>query len=240
MRLVIQSSTGTICVRCNVKSKKCWSREDGMVCLSCTSNPTLIIQTSPLHTASTVLVNGLYGMIPEISNMKVVYYQDCWDGNQIDEETWEMSLSLNTPNDFKNILVVKSHHTRLDYYLGKYGNSYDIYFVSSERKEKCSPEYMMPEKYRNYDNLIIFDYEEINESENHTVEDIISGMYDKLKPVITNVEFDKNGGVERIRGMNKRYEEIKDMPFDYEDEFYRIHGSHRNRNHHTPSDPYWK
>ena len=68
-----------LCVRCKIPTTKMWSREDGMVCLSCTNNKTLIIQTSPLHTASTVLVNGLYGMFPETSNMNVTYYEDCAD-----------------------------------------------------------------------------------------------------------------------------------------------------------------
>ena len=204
------------------------------------TKPTLIIQTSPLHTASTVLVNGLYGMIPELSEMNVVYYADCWDENQYDEETFEDYLVLESSNAFEDIVVVKSHHTRLSYYMGKYGDYYNVFFVSSERKEKGSPEYLFPDKYRNLDNLILFDYEEINERETYTVEDIVSCMYEKLNQTIPNIEFDIAGGVARIEGMNARYEEIKEMPFEYVDEFYRIHGSHRNRTHHIPTNPYWK
>ena len=33
---------------------------------------TLIIQTSPHHTASTLLVNAMYGLIPELSNKKII------------------------------------------------------------------------------------------------------------------------------------------------------------------------
>jgi hypothetical protein len=29
--------------------------------------------------------------------------------------------------------------------------------------------------------------------------------------------------------MNKKYEEIKNKPFNYSDGFFQIHGSHRNR-----------
>jgi len=228
-----------LCVRCKSPTTKIWSREDGMVCLSCTNNKTLIIQTSPLHTASTVLVNGLYGMFPETSNMNVTYYEDCADELYSDEETLEDFLRLKTPYPFGDVLIIKSHHTRLDYYLGKYGDSYDIYFVSSERKEKESPEYMMPQKYRDYSNLILFDYEEINETSSYSVENIVDGMVHKLSQTIPYLNFNTQGAVERIKNMNARYEEIKDMPFDYKDDLYAIHGSHRNRNHHTPSNPYW-
>lgn len=35
--------------------------------------------------------------------------------------------------------------------------------------------------------------------------------------------------ITRINNMNKLYEEIKIKPFSYCDEFYGIHGHHRNR-----------
>ena len=97
----------------------------------------------------------------------------------------------------------------------------------------------MPQKYRDYSNLIIFDYEEINETPTYTVENIVDGMVHKLSKTIPHIKFNTQGAVERIKNMNARYEEIKDMPFDYKDDLYAIHGSHRNRNHHTPSNPYW-
>jgi hypothetical protein len=37
---------------------------------------TLIIQTSPYHTASTFLVNAIYGLIPELVNTKII---GIWD-----------------------------------------------------------------------------------------------------------------------------------------------------------------
>ena len=39
---------------------------------------TLIIQTSPYHTASTFLVNAIYGLIPELSNKKII---GIWNNN---------------------------------------------------------------------------------------------------------------------------------------------------------------
>ena len=67
----------------------------------------------------------------------------------------------------------------------------------------------------------------------------MDGMVHKLSQTIPYLNFNTQGAVERIKNMNARYEEIKDMPFDYKDDLYAIHGSHRNRNHHTPSNPYW-
>lgn len=231
---------GIHCARCKNQVTKVWSREDGLVCFSCTGNKTLIIQTSPLHTASTVLANGLYGMFSETANMNVTYYEDCSDEHYVDEETLEELVRLKTPHLFGDVLIIKSHHTRLNYYMGKYGDSYDVYFVSSERKEKKSADYMMPDKYRDYSNVVIFDYEEINETASQSVEMIVEDMENKLSNLIPYLNFDKQGAVERIKRMNARYEEIKEMPFDYKDELYAIHGSHRNRNHHTPSNPYWQ
>jgi len=169
---------------------------------------TLIIQTSPIHTASTVLVNALYGMIPEISHMNAIGVWDCSDEYHCDEDTFEDYIALNTPNDFEEIVVLKSHNTYLDYYMIKYSYHYDIYFVSSERKAKDVAGYMFPEEYRNYENLILFDYEEINETEDYSIEDIVNCMYDKLSQTIPNINFSKSGGVDRIRGMNKSYQEI--------------------------------
>ena len=176
---------------------------------------TLIIQTSPIHTASTVLVNALYGMIPELSNMNAIGTWDCWDIHELNGDTFEESIKLKTPNDFQNIIVLKSHDVFLDYFMNKYSESYNIYFISSERREKNSPDYMIPDKYRNYDNLVIFDFEELNATTDYDVEDIGDCIYNKVSSLIKEIEFDKIGGVKRIRDMNKKYQEIKDMPFDY-------------------------
>ena len=45
----------------------------------------------------------------------------------------------------------------------------------------------------------------------------------------------KKNGIARIRDMNRRYEEIKSKPFLYLDEFYHLHGHHRNRDDTTSS-----
>ena len=77
----------------------------------------LIIQTSPMHTASTLLSNALYGIIPELFDKKVI---GIWD-NKFESY-------------FKQIIVVKCHETNIDKLINEYGSKYKLAFVCSERK----------------------------------------------------------------------------------------------------------
>ena len=62
-------------------------------------------------------------------------------------------------------------------------------------------------------------------------ESLLVDLYAKLKNLLpSDVKLDKESAINRINKMNLRYEEIKDKGFDYVDEFYGLHGSHRNRN----------
>ena len=54
-------------------------------------------------------------------------------------------------------------------------------------------------------------------------------VYNKVKNVLSDVELDKTKCLERIKLMNIRYEEIKNKSFSWVDDFFEIHGSHRNR-----------
>ena len=77
---------------------------------------TLIIQTSPLHTASTFLVNAIYGIIPELFDKRIIF-------NNVNESL------------FKNIIAVKSHNINIDELINKYQKKYNLYFICSERRE---------------------------------------------------------------------------------------------------------
>lgn len=173
---------------------------------------TLILQCSPFHTASTLLINAIYGLIPELSNKRI--YGE-WNGN----------VNQNVGNNFDDIIVIKSHNIEIDDLIIRYGNDYNLYFVCSQRKEH---KYMIDDKYTNYKNIIIFDYEELNETSNNTVPYIVTNIYNKIRKVIP-ITFDLESGIHRIHSMNNRYKEIKDKPFSFIDNFYMIHGSHRNR-----------
>lgn len=169
----------------------------------------LIIQTSPYRTGSTFLVNALYGLISECSNKKIIGIW-CKDFEKF----------------FKNIIIVKNHNTNIDKLIKKY-NNYKVVFICSERQEINA---LIDPKYKTYDNTVVFSFEELNETKNNSIEEIIDNIYIKVKKVLPeDIQLDKTKCIERINNMNKRYEEIKHKSFKYIDPFFEIHGSHRNR-----------
>ena len=167
----------------------------------------LIIQTSPMCTASTLLVNALYGLIPELSDSHINFSN--FNENELN----------------KNIIVIKSHNLNIDEFIEKYKDNFEIYFICSERKEY---NLLIDEKYKLYDNVIVFSFEELNETEDNTIPNIINNIYTKIKDVV-NIDLNIESGIDRINRMNTCYNEIKDKQFDYIDYYYHIHGSHRNR-----------
>jgi len=103
----------------------------------------LIIQSSPKHTASTLLVNAIYGLIPELFDKKIIT-------TRIDNfETY-----------FENIIVIKNHNTNIDDLIHKYNQKYKLVFICSERQEMG---YVIDEKYKTYNNVVIFDFSELEQ-----------------------------------------------------------------------------
>lgn len=168
----------------------------------------LVIQTSPEHTASTFLVNSIYGLIPELFDKRII---GIWTP---DFEEY-----------FKDIIVIKNHNINIDELIDIY-NEYKLVFICSERKNM---NYLIDEKYKTYNNVIVFDFDEINETSDNKLIDIVDNIYNKIKNILPNIELDKTKCIQRINEMNIRYEEIKNEPFTYIDDFFEIHGSHRNR-----------
>ena len=168
----------------------------------------LIIQTSPMDTASTFLVNAIYGLIPELYEKKII---GIWDGN--------------FENYFENIIAVKSHDINIDKLINKYQEQYKVVFICSERKNK---NYLIDEKYKSYDNVIVFDFDELNETIDNTIIEIVNNIFNKVTNLLDTINLDKTKCIERIKLMNIRYEEIKNEPFTYTDNFFEIHGSHRD------------
>lgn len=166
----------------------------------------LIIQTSPMHTASTFLVNALYGLIPELNDKKII---GIWDQNF---------------DCFNDIIVIKNHDIDIDNLILKYDN-YELYFICSERKERNM---LIDKKYKLYNNVCVFDFNELNENKENTLPKIIENIYNKINNML-NVKLDIESGINRINRMNERYAKIKHLSFDYIDDFFEIHGSHRNR-----------
>lgn len=185
------------------------------LCLICSNNTITenynskkikIIQASPPHTASTVLVNYLHGYLtPE----EPIHWED------------------------DSYLIMKTHNVNIDKLIKKYSD-YKCYFVVSERndsKEKA----MINQKYKKYDNVLIINYDEIKDTTNNDMLNNITNnlfaKFQKFIPINTsaNKEEIKKNMSERIKNMNKKYEEIKNKPFSYHDKFYHIHGHHKNR-----------
>jgi len=173
---------------------------------------TIIFQTSPPHTASTVLVNILYGLIPYLKD-KPVFFMD---------PDKEFDFESIIDND---ITVIKTHITDIDRLILKYGDNYNLYFISSVRKDR---NLLLNKKYKKYNNVIVFSFNELNETDDNTIYDIVNRVHDRIK-VIFNTELNIENAVNRIISMNHLYETIKENDFKFYDEFYHIHGSHRNR-----------
>jgi len=180
---------------------------------------TLIIQTSPYHTASTLLVNALYGLIPELSNKKII---GDWMNNYGD---WIKNYDKILEENFNDIIVIKSHHRNIDELTAKYKDKYKLFFICSQR---IKMNLLIDKKYNFYNNVIIFNYIELNETKNYCVSKIIQNIYDRINNKL-NIELNIESGINRVIQMNNRYKEIKNYPFKYVDPFFQIHGSHRNR-----------
>jgi len=177
----------------------------------------LIFQTSPNHTASTVLVNLLYGLINPLRDKKI---RADWD----DETEWQALLNTT------NILVLKSHHTNIDELIAKYQHlNCRLFFIASERYAKGI--FFEDQKYKRYRNCLFFDFHELNETASWTLENIVDKVLQKLRnhPLLQSLVLSKEDAMARLTKMNQRYNLLQHFPYEFIDEFYELHGSHRDR-----------
>jgi hypothetical protein len=159
-----------------------------------------VICASPPRTASTVLNNCILGLIRP--NHPVVVLND---------ET------------IKENFVTVTHDIDIDAITEKYSDEYELHFFCSERKELNK---FIDLKYHSYKNVSVIQFEDLNETEDNSVENIVSNV---LSMFNYKIEFDVKAATNRIKNMNEFYETIKDLDFSYYDGFYHLHGSHRNR-----------
>lgn len=182
----------------------------------------LIIQYSPPHTASTILTNILYGLIEELHDKPVAYFNE----KDIKNEDKVGKLF-----EKRNVNVIKMHCSEImtiDKIISLYDNEYDTYFFCSERKKE---DLFIDAKYKNknkYKNVFVFTYEQLNEKQNK-IDSVISLIYNNIYHNINYISLNIDNAIDRIKNMDMRYEQIKHLPFSYVDEFYHIHGSHKNR-----------
>lgn len=170
--------------------------------------PIRIIQLSPRCTGSTVLVNMLYGYLqPE----KPVVFSFVHDLQKM-----------------KRNQILKTHDLNIDQWMRLYSKVYKLYFVCSNRGILH-----IDPKYHSYNNVLIFDYPELLETEENTLEMIIENGYRKLStflPAKLSEHLNQVTALTRIQKMNQRYKEIKNKSFTgYVDDFYQLHGHHKNR-----------
>tara|TARA_Y100000589_G_C27102203_1_gene608555 strand:- start:491 stop:1036 length:546 start_codon:yes stop_codon:yes gene_type:complete len=172
-----------------------------------------IIQSSPTHTGSTLLVNLLHGFI--IPKRKI-----------------------NIKFDFNNFLITKTHNTNIDQLIDIY-KDYKLYFIVSERNDNKVKK-LIKNKYRKYDNVLIINFKDINENNENSLENIINLTFNRFFKFIPKKMHQKKSDseikkdmLERIQDMNRIYEKIKNKPFSYCNKFYHIHGNHRDRNYNS-------
>jgi hypothetical protein len=172
---------------------------------------TLIIQSSFPRTASTVLVNAVYGMIPTLFSKPVLFA--------------DFRSPLRLPVD-QDILVLKTHETNLEQIMERFADKYKVYFVCSERRKQQK---LFNTTHKNYSNAVFFDFDELNETPENSVHRIVATVYDKLQSLLVGIRLDESLAYRRLEAMNRIYAQIKHMPFDYTDPYFNIHGSHRSR-----------
>lgn len=169
-----------------------------------------IIQSSPMHTASTVLINLIHGLLEPESAVEIGRIGG-----------WS-----------KEKLIIKTHETNIDAIMQEL-KEYDLYFIMSERNDGRELR-LINEKFKTYKNLLIFDYSELLETKDKSLKEICENAQTKLinflpQSVLQEAKGDYEQMYKRIQDMNNLYKKIKNKPFTYYDPFYHLHGSHRNR-----------
>lgn len=178
------------------------------------NKPCKIIQTSPQHTGSTVLVNLIHGFLLPREGVKYLSH---------------LATATERNEYINKYFIIKTHDIRIDNFIKDFKNC-NMYFIVSLRDNYDR----IDSKYQKYDNVLIIDYSEINETEENSLKNIVNVVFNKLKTFLPNDILPKKNDTEiknsmfdRIASMNKTYEEIRHKSFEYHDKFYHIHGNHR-------------
>ena len=196
----------------------------------------LIFQNSPTRTASTLLVNALYGLIPELYDKHVFFHtMDHFHAECTREGSIKPGSDFNyckdcipsTLNEYDgNIIIIKTHNINIDQLYDLYSNNYKVVFICSERK---TMQLCIDPKYKSYSNVLTFDFNELNETANNTLVEIADNIYSKVKILLSEIELDKTKCLNRIKLMNSKYSEIRKKKFSYIDPYFHLHGSHCHR-----------
>ena len=170
---------------------------------------------SPPRTASTLLVNVVHGLYDPFSPV----------------------IAEDSPPKVETN-IIKTHNCSYRAWTKNYPE-HKLYFVCSERREI---EALIP--YKNnicidnefvlHDNVVVFRYDELLYARRPLLvqrverRDVVHKIAKKLESVIP-IPQNIDAAVARASDMDDRCAEIADKPFSFYDEYYHIHGSHRER-----------
>ncbi len=163
-----------------------------------------ILQASYPRSGSTLLVNLLHGALCS-----------------------EEQVHFTNDNQLSAFLITKTHNMDIDFWIKSYAQ-YELYFIVSEREIK------LDQKFHKYKNVLIFRYDDLL-IESHSLRMVCEFVLGKIKSLLPAEVFPIADSTmienmeARINNMNILYEKIKNEPFTCYDEFYHIHGHHRNR-----------
>ena len=184
-----------------------------------------IYQLSQPRTGSTLLLNILYGLLYPLdepcSNYKIIKSHNFGVENIIDACVNKKGETLR-------------YHLKHDDVREMVKNEKN-YIICSQRTEDKDQPVLHPSTGPGYGwvtnpNVIIIDYENLLETESNSVADIVNHVANKLKNTLPkDIEINVENGIKRIENMNEFYKTIKHLPFSYVENFYFLHGHHRNR-----------
>ena len=170
-----------------------------------------IIQSSPPHTSSTLLLNLIHGII---SPQEEIH----WDTHSL----------------IKKFLITKTHNTNIEFWEKTYPQ-YKLLFIMSERNDSKVKK-MIDSKYRQKSNVLVINYDKLLETNNNSIKNIVDYIFNEFnnfipKELKPNKDDDliKDDMEKRVKKVNETVKLMKDKPFSKWDKFTGIHGSHRNR-----------
>ena len=170
-----------------------------------------IIQSSPPHTGSTLLINLIHGFISP-----------------------EEEIHWNTDSLIEKFLITKTHNTNIIDFENKYPQ-YKLFFIMSERTDsKIKAE--INNEYKKKSNVLVINYNKLLETNNNNIKNIIDYTFNEInnfipKELKPNKHDDliKDDMKKRFKKVNETVELMKDKPFRTWDKFTGIHGNHRDR-----------
>ena len=170
-----------------------------------------IIQSSPLQTGSTLLLNLIHGFISP--QEKVHWSTECL---------------------IEKFLITKTHNINITQFENKYPQ-YKLFFIMSERNDSKIVSKINNE-YKKKSNVLVINYDKLLETNNNSIKNIVDYIFNEFnnfipKELKPNKDDDliKDDMTKRLKKTNETVELMKDKPFSEWDKFTGIHGHHRNR-----------